>query len=301
MTTTASPDRTAQTIKLKDGRVLGYAEYGDPNGKPVLEFHGWPGSRLEAGNADEAGKKLGARVIGIDRPGFGLSTFKKGYRIVDWPRDVIEFADLIGIQKFACMGISSGSPYSLACARFISERLTAAAVVSGLAPLKVEGEKIDARKHIVKDELQIAGLAKVAPWLARLVFAYFVRKSLRDPDKGLADLRKTLPPSDQLVLENERAKDQFQASFAECMRQGTKGPIASVALEVKPWGFRLEDIPMHVSIWQGEDDNLCFPAGAAYMASHLKDHTLHMVPDAGHLTVAAGHAEDVLRELLAAG
>ena len=34
------PSRTEQRIILKDGRTLGFAEYGDPNGEPVLEFHG---------------------------------------------------------------------------------------------------------------------------------------------------------------------------------------------------------------------------------------------------------------------
>jgi pimeloyl-ACP methyl ester carboxylesterase len=293
-------DRTAQTVKLKDGRVLGYAEYGDPNGKPVLEFHGWPGSRLEAWNYDAAGKAAGARVIGIDRPGFGLSTFKKGFRITDWPKDVTEFADALGFQKFACIGISSGSPYSLVCARFIPERLTAATVVSGLAPLKVEGEKIDPKKHVEATEIQIAKLANTVSFAARLAFWYILRRYRKDPEKALASFAKDLPESDLRALEDEEAKKHFQASFAECARQGTRGPIASVGLEIKPWGFRLEDIPMHVSIWQGEADNLTPPAGAGYMALRIPDCKLHVIPDAGHLTVAAKHAEDVLREVLAA-
>jgi len=31
-----------KVIKLKDGRNFGYAEYGVPNGTPVLFFHGTP-------------------------------------------------------------------------------------------------------------------------------------------------------------------------------------------------------------------------------------------------------------------
>ena len=38
-------------ITLTDGRALGFAEYGDPKGWPVMYFHGWPSSRLEAGLA----------------------------------------------------------------------------------------------------------------------------------------------------------------------------------------------------------------------------------------------------------
>jgi len=40
-------DRTNKQIKLKDGRMLGYGEYGAPDGKPVFYFHGHPGSRLD--------------------------------------------------------------------------------------------------------------------------------------------------------------------------------------------------------------------------------------------------------------
>jgi len=38
---------TDQTIKLADGRALGYAEFGNPSGVPVFFFHGFPASRLE--------------------------------------------------------------------------------------------------------------------------------------------------------------------------------------------------------------------------------------------------------------
>jgi pimeloyl-ACP methyl ester carboxylesterase len=31
-------------MKLSDGRTLGYAEYGRPDGTPILYFHGTPSS-----------------------------------------------------------------------------------------------------------------------------------------------------------------------------------------------------------------------------------------------------------------
>ena len=39
---------TDNVLRLRDGRLLGYAEYGDPDGKPLFYFHGSPGSRLAA-------------------------------------------------------------------------------------------------------------------------------------------------------------------------------------------------------------------------------------------------------------
>ncbi|MDQ4079090.1 MAG: alpha/beta hydrolase, partial [Chloroflexota bacterium] len=72
-----------KSIQLKDGRLLGYAEYGDPAGQPIFFFHGWPGSRLEARPLTEPAAVHGARVIAADRPGFGLSDFKPGRTILD--------------------------------------------------------------------------------------------------------------------------------------------------------------------------------------------------------------------------
>lgn len=93
-------------FRLRDGRVLGYAEYGNPNGKPVFFFHGWPGSRFSGKETDEAGKKLGIRIISTDRPGIGLSIYKIDRKLLDWPDDVIELADYLKIKKFSLMSVS---------------------------------------------------------------------------------------------------------------------------------------------------------------------------------------------------
>jgi hypothetical protein len=62
-----------QTIQLRDGRTLRYAEYGQSRGKALLYFGA---SRLEARLLAEQAKQAGIRLIGIDRPGMGLSHFK---------------------------------------------------------------------------------------------------------------------------------------------------------------------------------------------------------------------------------
>ncbi len=291
---------TEQFITLKDGRTLGFAEYGDPNGKPVLQFHGWPSCRFEGWNYDEVGKKVGARVIAIDRPGFGLSTYKKGYRIIDWPSDILELADELGLERFAVAGISSGSAYALACARFIPERLTSCTLIGGMSPLKVEDENLKPEHYIDPLEVHIARMANTVPLVASAVFRSIACMIRTSPDKAMKLLMKGAPPSDLELLKNDAATRNFQDSVAECYRNGTKGPITSVGLQLRDWGFRLQDITININLWQGELDSLVFPAAAKYMASKLPNHTLHFIPDAGHLTVITRHAEDVLRELLSA-
>lgn len=86
-------DRNARQIKLKDGRMLGYAEYGAPEGKPIVYFHGFPGSRLdwELCVPPDTADALNIRIIAVDRPGIGLSDFKRDRELIDWPDDVVEW------------------------------------------------------------------------------------------------------------------------------------------------------------------------------------------------------------------
>lgn len=130
----SSAGTDSRTLRLRDGRLLGYAEYGDPGGPALFYFHGFPGSRLEARLGDAVAARNGVRLIALDRPGFGLSHFKPGRTISEWPDDVVELADALGIDRFAVMGVSGGGPYVAACALKIPHRLIGAAMVSSTAP-----------------------------------------------------------------------------------------------------------------------------------------------------------------------
>ena len=88
-------------ILLPDGRKLAYAEFGKPDGRPVMYFHGAPSSRMEPlliGN--EKWVQSGLRVIAPDRPGIGGSDFQPNRGFSDWPRDVLALADSLGLDRF---------------------------------------------------------------------------------------------------------------------------------------------------------------------------------------------------------
>ena len=158
--------KTDNQHRLRDGCSLGYAEYGDPEGRPVVHFHGLPSSRFEGDRpaVDEIATRLHARVIVVERPGIGLSTYQP-YTIASWPDIVCEFADALHLDRFAAMGLSSGGKYVAACAWKIPHRLTAAGIVSGNCPYDLPG----ARETLTKQDRQLYGLAEKAPWLFRLM------------------------------------------------------------------------------------------------------------------------------------
>jgi hypothetical protein len=85
------PIRDGRT-RLRDGRALAYAEWGDVHGPPVFFFHGSPLSRLWCPD-EEATEAAGVHLVTIDRPDFGGSDLQPGRRLEDWPLDVAELAD----------------------------------------------------------------------------------------------------------------------------------------------------------------------------------------------------------------
>ena len=122
------------TIQLRDGRNLGVASVGTSDGFPIFHFHGSGSSRLEVLLLADEAIALGVRLIGLDRPGIGRSDTKVGYRLLDWPDDVVGVADQLGIEQFAIEGLSAGGPYAMACAYKIPQRLMACGLISTVSP-----------------------------------------------------------------------------------------------------------------------------------------------------------------------
>jgi len=115
--------------------MLGFAEYGSPDGNVLVYCHSYPGSRLEAAALSAHAVQAHVRVLSLDRPGYGRSTFQEDPFFLDWPRDLIAVTENLGIERFAVMGVSGGAPYALACAQQMPERLIACGIVSGIGPL----------------------------------------------------------------------------------------------------------------------------------------------------------------------
>ncbi|RIE17318.1 alpha/beta fold hydrolase [Candidatus Cryosericum septentrionale] len=284
---------TDQTIKLADGRALGYAEFGDPSGMPVFFFHGFPASRLEGIPLDAPARAVGVRVIAPDRPGFGLSDPKRGRSFSDWPDDVIQLAVHLGIYDFAVLGTSGGSPYVVACADRISERLTAAGIVSGISPLHNRAVRL------TMDPDQRRMFVSVArfPWLARRVLARSMQEVLADFPSLLKRMAAERPDVDKSVLERPDIKDMLRTNLIETFRQGVAGAAQELALYPGSWRLALKKVVYPIQIWQGREDVITPPSMAEELASLLPHTLTRWYPNEGHSLLFA-RSEEILRQLV---
>jgi len=281
-------------IKLHDDITIGYAELGDPAGKPVLHFHGMPSSRLEITRAvfDEAASRLGVRIIAIDRPGYGVSDFRP-YRIVDWPYMVSEFADRLGLDKFAVMGISSGPKYAAACAWKLPGRVSAAALISANAPIQAP----EAAQAMASQDRLLYTLARYAPWLMRLLLSYIAANARKDP-KSVLSLFSELCEADRALLTAPGGLQWLSEMVLGAFQQGTRGVAWDWKLEAQPWGFPLAEIRVPVDMWHGESDTLVPLANGKYLAQAIPGCQAHYVPGEGHMSLLSNYFEEIVGAMM---
>ncbi len=284
-------DSASRTIKLKDGRVLGFAEYGDPKGKPLFYFHGWPASRLGAEKYHVLAKKLHVRIIAPDRPGYGLSDFQKDRTFLDWPDDVVALADYLKIKKFSVMGVSGGGPYAAVCAYKIPQRITKTGIVVGLAP-------IYSRKAL--DGMM---------WMAKIGWMHYGKFGvIRSISSMLQYLNARWGPSwglyrylfgakaDRKMYRDPAIRRAAKKIFQEAFRQGYKGPELDLKLYTTAWGFTLRDIVKKMYLWYGADDQNVSLNMGKYYAREIPKSRLIIYPGEGHL-ISITHAEKIFKTL----
>jgi pimeloyl-ACP methyl ester carboxylesterase len=289
---TAEANSTVGEIRLRDGRALAFAEYGDARGCPLVFFHGTPGSRLTASLLDEPARRRSVRVIAPERPGFGRSDLKPGRTLLDWSDDVIELATSLGLERFAVAGISGGGPYVAVCAYRIPERLTRAAILSGIGPVDLPGATDG---MLFFNRLSLV-LARNLPPLLRAVSAATLRSFRRDPERAFRRMVAGLPAPDRELLADPDFRGTFVADFQAATERSTRGMADEFALFSRPWGFRLEDVRTRVHLWHGELDRNCPVAMGRAVARALPDCVATFVPDAGHLFMAR-RGDELLKAL----
>lgn len=263
---------------LRDGRRLGYAEYGDPDGRPVLFFHGLGTTRVICPPDDAPARELGVRLIALDRPGVGLSDPLPGRRLLDWPADVVQLADALGLREFAVVGWSGGGPYAAACGYLLPDRVRAVGLISAPAPLS----GAPAADYLRRFDRTAARAAGRAPWMIRIALWHWGRPQRRDPVRFFDDSLADMIQADQLLLSRPDVRGQMIANSAELYRHGGRGLYEEALVLARRWGFSPSHIRVPVHIWHGAQDRTVPPRMAHYLARAIPGAQLTVYPDDGH-------------------
>ncbi len=281
-------------IAVGDDRQLGFAEFGDPQGRAVFWLHGTPGARRQIPTeARVYAEDNGVRLIGIDRPGIGSSTPFQYDTVVAFAEDLRTAADTLGIGKMAVVGLSGGGPYTLGCAAAMPDRVVAVGVLGGVAPTRgadaISGG-VMALGSLVAPLLQWAGLP------IRLAAVLLIRLVRPVAGPALNLYARVSPEGDRRLL----VRPEFKAMFLDDLLNGSRkqlaAPFADIVVFARDWGFRLDQVKVPVCWWHGDRDHIVPFGHGEHVVSRLPDATLYRIPGESHLA-GLGRAEEILRTI----
>lgn len=285
---------------MPDGRRLGYAEYGDPQGTLVLWFHGTPGGRRQIPLVGRrAADELGLRLVCVERPGVGDSTDHAYAQIRDWAADVAEVADHLGHERFLVIGLSGGGPYALACAHDLPERVVALALLGSVVPaMNEEGEVIHEVGGPVALTRRWGGLLRAVRHPLGFCLSNVVRVVAPVGLPALYAFARVVPEGDRRVLHDPEIQSMFLEDLIAGTTRQCRAFLHDLALFGRPWGFELADVRVPVRWWHGDVDPFVPLAEASRAAARLPAAEFVVRPDESHLSEFAA-ADKVLAALAA--
>ncbi|EUA35685.1 alpha/beta hydrolase fold family protein [Mycobacterium xenopi 3993] len=281
-------------IAVGEDRQLGFAEFGDPQGRAIFWLHGTPGARRQIPvEARVYAEQKGIRLIGVDRPGIGSSTPHQYPNVLAFADDLRTVADTLGIDKMAVVGLSGGGPYTLACGR---------RCLSGWWPSECSvgwpRDRPGRRPWRCHD-----------PWLAPGTAARGGRASDQvcrgcsglagapGGPAGAAAVRTDVAGGRPAPTAAARVRRDVPRRPAQRQPQATRRPFADIVVFARDWGFRLEQVKVPVRWWHGDHDHIVPFAHGQHVVSRLPDAELYHLPGESHLA-GLGRGEEILRTMM---
>jgi pimeloyl-ACP methyl ester carboxylesterase len=276
----ATKDVKEGTIRLADSRAVGFADYGSRPGTAVLWCHGGPGSRAEPAHLAPQARNAGLRIVGIDRPGYGMSTPQPGRTIAAWVPDALAVADHLGISRFVTVGTSTGGAFALAVAALAPERVLGTVACCSMTDARwPEGRATMSRPHThaVWD----------APDRAAALAAAIDAHGEDGSKMRGAGMAAGLAPSDLELFRDPGWMREATAAFQAMFAQGLEGFTDDRLADGPGWvSFDVKAIRCPVTVLHGRSDRIVNVIHAHHTAGLIRSAELLVFDDLGHFSIA---------------
>lgn len=287
---------TEGRLRVPDGRTVAWTEWGDPAGRVLLRVPGTPGSRWSVRADTSPWAERGLRVLTTERPGFGASTRLPGRGFAEHADDLARILDHLDVASVLLIGGSGGAPHELAlCARH-PDRVRAATVVNGAAPV-TPGEAettipVNRESHRLVADGDRAGLVELLRPVRQALMA--------DPLATFTGMMATAPATDVATIRDPGWSAAFVRSVTEALGGGPDGWVDEVVALLSGWDVDPARVSTSVTWYHAVDDRNVPVAAARRLVARLPAGRLVEWRDAGHLT--GYHRErELLDELIARG
>jgi len=238
---------------------IAFSQFGAADGRPVIYFHGTPGSSDECEIFDLYGKQHHLAIICYDRSTIAPSL--QGDAYYQYIAD--EVANKVGANPVDFIGFSIGAFIALKVCRAMNGQVRSLHLVSAAAPLDA-GNFIDAAAGKAVFRLAqnhpsaFLRLARMQGWFAS-----------RFPGLLLRMLFSSAAGEDNVLAEDKTFRTTMTRTLKTCFKRDSLGYARDIIAYVQPWKATLADISVDTHIWHGAEDNWSPIAMADYLASAL--------------------------------
>ena len=276
-------------VRTPDGRTLEVLVAGPEDGFPLVSHHGTPTGVVADPKLEGPAAERGLRTIAYSRPGYGESSPRPDgaatATVADDVTDVTTILDHLGLDRFVTIGWSGGGPRSLACAALLPDRCLGAVCGVGLAPPEeFDGDVRDGmgEENVEEFSAAMTGEEALTAWLEQHSPDLFTVTA----EQVAEALGSLAPPVDRAALTGDVA-ERAAAGFRHAGEQGIVGWLHDDLAMCRPWGFKVGDIAVPVSIWQGTEDMMVPFAHAQWLAAHVPNAWVHLEEGEGHVSLRA--------------
>jgi pimeloyl-ACP methyl ester carboxylesterase len=261
-----------EVLRLADGRLLAWAEWGDPRGVAVLFLHPSPGSRLFCPDVQLTALK-GVRLITVDRPGYGGSDPVRDPTLTGFAVDLTRLVDHLWLGQFPVVGWSGGGLYAAACAALMGERVSALGLVAAPAP-------DDQVPWSLPRSKEVGRLAKADPRRAMAAAVAGIEQPLLKAADRAGEQWDS--PSDVTTRTQPHVDRALREMWHEGLRPGRHGLAADLVAGLRPWSFAPSHLTTSAHLFYGDDDFVVDLDHARWWERVLPDANLTVVRG-GHL------------------
>jgi pimeloyl-ACP methyl ester carboxylesterase len=201
--------------------------------------------------------------------------------------------DALGIDALPVGGGSGASPHILDFAARHPDRVSAATILVGAAPLEPDEAEamidLNALEYRLFHEGRFDELWQVTVDMRDQILA--------DPLAGFRSAMESSTPADLAVIADTTWQRGFVVSIVEALREGPGGWYdEGLALE-GDWGIPFEEIETDITWWHSDGDRNAPLSAARRVVEALPNATLRVWSDAGHLT-PYHYEPEILDELI---
>jgi len=273
-------------LRLHDGRVMRWAEWGDPLGRPVLFFHGCPGSWFSFRRHHRVVRNYGLRVITADRPGFGESTRLFPYSLDTISGDFAALLDHRNLERVDLLASSGGAPFLLKFAERYPGRSRVATVMGGMAPVRY-GQRCGATEldDLISQNQITHSFVHDNNWAGLRQFFADERATLfQNSEDAYRRMMAATNGSDQRLMADSDWIALAAANQREALAPGIEGWYdETIATWAQSWRLDRSRIQSSITWWHGAHDK-CTPLTAARrLVDSLPTASINVLPDIEHL------------------